>query len=226
LPVVVSEEAVIDLCRLLNQVAFSAVSYYDGSSFLRQHLGVQVFDRELGLRDDGTDPAGLPFPFDLEGTAKRPFDLILKGIPKTPALDQRQAARLGLPPTASAIAGNDARALNLFLQPGERSLEELLAAADGGVWLGWLHHLESHEPQRVQFRARAGGVRRIRDGRLAEALPDLIWEDSLLRAFSTLLGIGQEPALRANPDGYLGATSAPALTIGEVEGLRPADRRA
>jgi len=38
-------------------VAFSAISYYQGSSFLRQHLDVQVFDRAINLRDDATDPA-------------------------------------------------------------------------------------------------------------------------------------------------------------------------
>jgi predicted Zn-dependent protease len=113
--VVLAPEATIRLIELLQQIAFSASSYHDGLSFLREHLGVQVFDRRINLRDDGTDSSGLPFPFDFEGTPKRPVDLIVNGTPKTPALDQRQAALLGLPPTGHAVAGNDALAQNIFL---------------------------------------------------------------------------------------------------------------
>ncbi len=220
-PVVLSAEATAGLCDILNRVAFSAVSYYQGSSFLREHLDVQVFDRAINLRDDATNAAGLPFPFDLEGTAKRPVDLILKGAPKTPALDQRQAALLGLTATAHAIGGNDARAMNLYLAPGEASESELLRAAEGGLWIGWLDQVECFEPSRAQIRAHARGVRRISEGQLAEGLPDLIWEDSLLRAFSNLLGVGSEPVLRISHDGVLGGISTPALAIADTSSLRP-----
>lgn len=220
LPLTLAPEAVASLCDILNRVAFSAVSYYDGSSFLRQHLNVQVFDRLFSLRDDGTDPAGLPFPFDLEGTAKQSVDLIQHGTPRTPALDQRQAALLGLPPTAHAIAGNDARAMNLFMAPGEADDGALLEAADGGIWVGAIDHLECFEPGRVQIRAHARGVRRVRDGRLAEPLPDLLWEDGLLRAFSSLAALGSETVRIASPDGYLGGISAPGLAINGVTDLR------
>jgi predicted Zn-dependent protease len=219
-PVLLAPEATISLIEMLNQESFSAKAYYDGTSFLREHLGVQVFDRALTLRDDGTDPSGIPFPFDLEGTLKREVPLILDGAPKTPALDQRQAAVLGLPPTAHAIGGNDARAQNVFMVPGEKSADELLAAAEGGIWIGWLDHLECREPNRVQFRTRARGVRRIENGKLGAPLPDLFWEDSLLRAFSAIVGIGNETARRLTRDGYLGGFSAPAVVLGGVEGLR------
>ncbi len=220
-PVVLAPEAVISLIEMLNQESFSAKAYYDGTSFLREHLGIQVFDRALTLRDDATDRSGIPFPFDLEGTAKRPVPLILEGAPKTPALDQRQAAVLGLPPTAHAIGGNDARAQNLFLLAGELTDEELLAAAEGGLWIGWLDHLECREPNRVQFNARARGVRRIENGKLGAALPDLYWQDSLLRAFSGILGIGSVTTNRMTRDGYLGGFSAPGLALSSIEGLRP-----
>ncbi len=219
-PVVLAPEAVISLIEMLNQESFSAKAYYDGTSFLREHLGVQVFDRSLTLVDDATDPSGIPFPFDLEGTAKRRVPLILDGAPKTPALDQRQAAVLGLPPTAHAIGGNDARAQNVFLVPGEAGEAELLRAAEGGLWIGWLDHLECREPNRVHFGARARGVRRIEGGELGPPLPDLFWEDSLLRAFSGILEIGSETATRLTRDGYLGGFTAPAVALAGIEGLR------
>lgn len=216
-PVVLAPEAVIDLCRLLNETSFSAKAYYDGTSFLREHVNVQVFDRRFNLVDDATAADGLAFPFDLEGTAKRRVDLILKGAPKTPTLDQRQAAVLGLPPTAHAIGGNDARAENLFLVAGEEAENDLVAAVGDGVWIGWLDHLECTEPRRVRFRCRARGVRRIENGRLGIALEDFHWSDTLLRAFSSLVGIGTDPTRRLSPDGYLGAMTAPAVALAGVE---------
>ena len=212
-------EATIRLLELLNNSAFSAAAYQHDGSLLRAHLGVQVFDRRLNLRDDGTDPAGLPFPFDFEGSLKRPVDLIVKGTPKTPALDQRQAAVLGLPPTSHAVAGNDALAQNLFLLPGEDSHDEMLARCSGGVFVGWLDHVECFDAKRIRFRAAARSVRAIEDGSLGAPLPDLIWEDSLLHALSNLTGLGEQ-TVTWSTGGFAGAFSAPALSLAEVVGLR------
>jgi predicted Zn-dependent protease len=210
---VLSPAAVASLLALVNREAFSAAAYYEGRSLLREHLGVQVFDRMLNLRDDATDPTGLPFPFDLEGTPKKPVELIEQGTPRTPALDQRQAAVLGLPPTAHAIAGADARAENLFLLPGEHDDDALLGLADGGVWIGQLDSLECFEPSRLQIRAALKGLRRIRDGRLAEPLADTVWETSLLRTLANIAGIGATASRSLGNDGYLGGISAPALAV-------------
>ena len=217
---VLSPEATAELIDILNRVAFSAISYYSGSSFLREHLDVQVFDRSINLRDDADDPRGLPFPFDLEGSPKKPIHLILKGSPKTPALDQRQAAQLGLSPTAHAIGGNDARAMNLFLDRGDFADSELIRAVDQGLWIGWLDNVECFEPSRVQVRAKARSVRRIDGGELSSAVPDLIWEDSLLRAFSNLIGIGSSTIQTLSSDGVLGGISAPSMAFSGVTQLR------
>lgn len=221
MPTVLSGEAAIELIALLNRTALTASAYSEGTSFLREHLGVQVFDRSIWVRDDATDPAGLPFPFDLEGSVKRPVDLIEAGTPRTPALDQRQAAQLGLKPTGHSISGNDARAENLFLVPGAASEDELLARAEGGVWIGWLDAVAPIEPLRMRFLAHARGVRRIRDGRLAEALPDCIWDDSLLRCLSESPQIGSSLARRLSRDGVLGGICAPPILL-SAHNLRPA----
>jgi predicted Zn-dependent protease len=221
--VVFSPEATGQICDILNRVALSAIAYYHGSSFLREHLDDQVFDRGFNLRDDGTDTTGLAFPFDLEGTAKRPVDMISKGTPKTPAVDQRQAAQLGLSATAHAIGGNDARAMNLFMLPGESDDRQMLQTADDGIWIGWLDQVECYEPGRVQIRGRALGVRRITEGRLGEGLPDLIWEDSLLRALSNLTAVGSTTVVRVSHDGFLGGISAPSVAIDGAGSLRLAD---
>ncbi len=217
-----SGEATADLVALLNQSAFTARAYRDGASFLRDHLGTQVFDSRFTLRDDATDPAGLPFPFDLEGTAKRAVDLVAAGTPRTPALDQRHAALLGLPATGHASAGDDARAENLFLAGGEAAEGDLAAAADGGVFWGAIADGEVYDPRRMQVRLRATGVRRVVPAGLGEALPDLVWEGSLLRAFSRLLAVGRESVRVTAGERLLGGVVAPPVVVAEMAATRGA----
>lgn len=220
-PLYFSPEAAGELIALLNRSSLTASAYADGGSFLREHLGVQVFDRRFDLIDDGSDRDGLPFPFDLEGTVKRRVDFIVRGTPKTPALDQRQAAQLGLPPTGHAISGNDARAENLFVPPGEEDESALLAAADGGLWIGWIDGAGTIAPDRVQIRAAARGVRRIENGALGAPVPDLVLQGSLLRALAEVGALGVERTRRLGRDGYTGCVTAPGLVVGGDWSWRP-----
>ena len=218
---VLAPEATAELVELLNHKAFSAEAYCQGTSFLREHLGVQVFDRNLTLRDDGSDADGLPFPFDLEGRPKRPTVLVDRGTPRTPTLDSRSAVACGLKATGHAVGPGEAYALNLFMEPGEAAEVELLDKCDGGVWIGRIQDVECFDPSRMLIRVRCRGVRRIRDGHLAGPLPDLIWEDSLLRIFSSFIGIGRTTARRLSRDRALGGICAPAVAIGTAQSLRP-----
>lgn len=211
-PLVVSAPATGALLAELNRVAFTASAYREPASLVRDRRGELVFDPRLTVRDDATNPAGLPFPFDLEGTPKRPVDLVVEGVPLTPALDERQAAIVGLQPTGHAISGDDARAENLFVAPGTAPLDALVAAAEGGLWIGWLEGVTCVEPLSTRMRATARGVRHIRGGALAEPCPDLVWEDTLLRIFSSLPAIGRRVAVSGAT--LVGATVAPRLVVG------------
>ncbi|MXX60406.1 MAG: hypothetical protein F4112_06800 [Holophagales bacterium] len=221
-PVLLAPEATIELVELLNLHAFSSRSILEGESFLLQHTGVQVFDRRLDLADDACLESGLPFPFDLEGVSKIPVELVSAGVPRTPALDTATAARVGLTPTCHCTGGEEAYPLNTILRPGEHSDQDLFHIADGGVWVSRLDEVECFDPARMRVRARARGVRRLRGGRLAEPVIDLVWEDSLLRVFSNLLAIGASCFSRPSRDGFLGGTSAPALAVADVDGLSAA----
>ena len=222
IPLLLSPEATAELVDVLNHYAFAAHAYREGNSFLREHLGVQVFDRRLGLRDDATDSRGLPFPFDLEGRSKQLVELVSGGVPKTPTLDTRSAAEFGLSPTGHCVGGEDAHGLNLFMEPGDLTDRELLEAADGGLWISRLQRVECFDPVRVRLRMVARGVRRVEHGALTRPVPMLAWEDSVLRIFSNILGIGQDTFCRLSSDGLLGGISAPAVVIGEASDLRPA----
>ena len=224
-PILLAPEAAAQFFSVLGRVAFTAQSYQNGDSFLREHLGVQVFDRNLSIVDDGTDPEGLPFLFDLEGTAKRPVPLIHEGIPKTPALDQAHSGLLGLPATPHAWSGDDARPEHLFVLPGDLSDAALIEASEGGLRVSILERLECFDARRVKIRAVARGVRHVRGGKLGPAAPDFVWETSLLQTLGQLGGLGNRRRRIADPSSLLGSICSPALLLNGSLNLRPLTAR-
>ena len=219
-PVVLSQEAAAALLEMLNRRALTSTSFHSGAPFLRESLGTPVFHAAVNLRDDATDPRGLPFPFDLLGSAKRPLDLVERGVFLTPALDERLALDLGRRPTPHLVAADEAAPSHLFLLPGERPDAELLRQADGGVWIGAIDPVQAHDPGTLRFRTTALGVRRIEGGALGAALPDLLWEDDLRALLSGGLAVGSEPVTVPLGDGLFGGITAPMIFLEQVQGFR------
>ena len=216
LPMVLSEQSAAALIALLNRHALSAAAQRDPGCGLHGRLGGPVLASCLSLRDDGTDPRALPFPFDLAGWPKRQVDLFVDGVFATPAVDARLAAEIGRPSTPHAMAPDESIAANLLLLPGDREPlpeAELLRQAADGIWIGALDGLECFDPGRLRFRARARGGRRIDGDALGPPLPDFLWEDDLLAALARAAALGDRPATIATGDMLFGATVAPLLAL-------------
>ncbi len=222
LPLLLAPEATAALVDLLNRLALSSAAFAENASVLSGRLGQQVFHPMVSLCDDGTDPRGLPFPFDLAGDARRPVDLIEDGVFLTPALDAALAERLGRTPTAHAVALDESLAIHLFFRPGPCDEGEVLRRTDGGLWVGSLAGLACFDRRELRFRALARGVRRIEAGALGRAVPDLVWEASLGGVFTQVLGAGREVVVVGGDEPLLGGISAPALAIGPTGSLQVA----
>jgi len=213
---VLSEQSAAALVELLNRHALAAAAMRDGGSWLCGQLGEAVFAPCLSLRDDGAEPLGLPFPFDLAGWAKRPVDLVAAGVFVTPAVDAGLAQQIGRPPTPHAAAPGESIAANLQLLAADGAPlaePELLRQAEAGLWIGALERVECFDPRRLRFRALARGVRRIAAGELGAALPDLLWEGTLPEALGRAQALGGRPLAIATADMLFGATTAPLLLL-------------
>lgn len=219
-PLVFSQEAAAALVSILVHRAFASSSFESERSPLTGLLGEHVFASAIDLVDDPLDPAGLSFPFDLLGRSAARIGLIEAGVPRTPAVDGVLAMRLQLPMTPHALGPKNARPTHPFLL-AHHGADEVLAAADGGLWIGGFETLECFDPGRVAVRGRCRGVRRVRGGALAEPVAPVLWEDSLLRLFSKVAALGGEPVVRME-DGGLGGVSAPLVCVEGAEALRPA----
>jgi PmbA protein len=125
---------------LVGQLASCANGYsiYRQSSFLEGRMGERIASDLVTVIDDGRLPGGLGSkPFDGEGLATRRNVLVQKGRLESWILDHYSARKLGLASTGSASRGTGsaprAGTTNLWLEPGEKSLAELIAELDRGL---------------------------------------------------------------------------------------------
>lgn len=118
--------------------AISGPSVARGVSFLRDQLGQRVFPQGFGLRSDPLVMRGAASrAFDGEGMASRPRLLIEDGMLTGWLLNSASARQLGMAPSGDATFGDGGApgvsASNVFVQPGQASLDELMAQAGAGL---------------------------------------------------------------------------------------------
>ena len=118
--------------------AISGPSIARGTSFLKDRLGQRILPVGVDLIDDPFRPRGLgSTPFDDEGVSVSRRSIVEDGVLTTWLLNSAAAAQLGLASTGHAsrgLAGPPGVAThNLHLEPGERDLDGLMAAAGKGL---------------------------------------------------------------------------------------------
>jgi PmbA protein len=125
---------------LIGQIAscVSGYSIYRESSFLGDKLGEKIAASEVTIIDDGRLPGGLGSkPFDGEGQPTRRNTIVENGELQTWLLDTYSGRKLGMDSTGSAARGTGSAprvgTTNLWLEPGEKTLDEMIAELDRGL---------------------------------------------------------------------------------------------
>jgi len=119
--------------------AINGASVARKASFLRDKLGQQIFSSAIRITDDPTRLRGLASrPFDGEGVASAPLDIISDGVLKTWLLDSATARELGLETNGRASRGGanpSPGATNLTLMPGTLAPEDLIREVGRGLYV-------------------------------------------------------------------------------------------
>lgn len=216
-PVVLDETVASSFVGLIGG-GLGARAVQRGRSPLAGRLGEEVASAVFALHDDGRAPEGpASAPFDAEGVPRRRTALIEDGRLRSYLYDTYTANR-----ERGASTGNAARqgyrslpsvsASNLIVAPGDRSLEQLLAAAGDGVYVTDVAGLHSGvNPVTGVFSVGASG-RMIRDGALAEPVREFTIAGELVAMLGAVSAAGKEP--RWVPFG--GSVSTPPLLIAEM----------
>jgi len=155
--------------------AISGAAIARKTSFLKTKLGERIFAETIQIDDDPTRPRGLAsHPFDGEGVACRPLQIVTDGVLKTWLLDSATARELGLVTNGRAARGGgnpSPGTTNLTLRPGPRSPEELISAIDYGIYVSELIGHGVNLLTGDYSRGAAGFV--IRKGKLEEPVSEI-----------------------------------------------------
>ena len=108
------------------------------ASFLIEAMGTRIFAPGVTISDDPLRPRGLRSrAFDGEGLATSPRDLVADGVLMSWLAHSAAARQLGISPTGHAVRGvsgaPSAGPSNLYLGPGARSREAMIAGIKRGI---------------------------------------------------------------------------------------------
>jgi PmbA protein len=120
--------------------AINGSSIARGTSFLKDHMGKQLFAPGITLVDDPHRARGLRSkPFDGEGVANRAMNVVEDGQLTTWILDLSSAMQLGLTTTGHASRGTSGppgpSTSNFYMTPGTISAEALMADITEGFYV-------------------------------------------------------------------------------------------
>jgi len=216
-PVVLDPTVAASLVGLIGG-SLAADAVQRGRSPFAEHLGKKIGSAALDLADDGLAEGGLASaPFDAEGVPCRRTGLIEKGELRRFLYDRYTARRAGEQSTGNASRSGyrsppSVSASNLIVAEGERSLADLLADADGGIYITDIAGLHSGvNPVTGTLSVGASGVE-ISGGELAEPASEFTIASDLI----SMLGDVQATASESRWIPFGGSVRTPAILIGEM----------
>ena len=169
--------------------AINGASVARKTSFLRDRLGTAVFGKAVTIVDDPLRLRGLRSrPFDGEGVRVARAELVSGGLLSSWIADSAAARQLGIAPTGHAARGvggaPGASPSNLYMEPGARTREELLASVSEAVLVIELIGQGVNGVTGDYSRGAAGFM--VRGGEIAEPVAEITIAGNLIDMFDTL----------------------------------------
>jgi len=172
--------------------AVSGGSLYRKSSFLLDSLGTQVFSPNVSIREDPHIPrARGSTPFDNEGVATAPRDVVRDGIVRGYFLGSYSARKLGMVTT-----GNAGGSHNLVVSHGDDDLAALMKRMGRGLFvteqLG-----QGVNPVTGDYSRGAAGFW-IEDGAIAYPVEEITIAGNLKSMFRDIVAVGSDVDRRSS----------------------------
>lgn len=183
--VVLEPLAVSEIIAFANWMGFSARAFQEGRSFLKDKMGKRIFSEHIEIWEDPTQ--GFPYPFDMEGVARKPFPLVERGVPVNLLYDLKCAAAEGKESTGNGVIpfGNYPYAMNIVVKPGTKTRDELISETERGILITKLWYVNVAEPMSFTLTGMTrDGLFLIEDGKITKALRNMRFTQNMLEALS------------------------------------------
>lgn len=194
--VVLEPYAVSDLLNFLGYLGFHALALQEGRSFFCHRFGEKMVDEKVTIYDDGLDSEGLQVPFDFEGIPKKRVLFFERGVAKGVSYDSFTAGREGRDSTGHALIPPSTEGpipINLFMEGGESSLEEMIRSIRKGIYVTRFHYTNIVEPMKAVITGMTrDGTFLIEEGEIKSPIKNLRFTESILRTLSRVSSISKE----------------------------------
>ena len=213
-PVVLENYAVDDMLEALSFYGMGAQMVQDGRSWMSDLQGQPAMSSLVSISDDGLDPAGWPVPFDAEGVPRRRVDVVTDGVVQGPVHNTYTAAKAGVGSTGHQRgATGGPTATNLFMRPGDRTTEELIASVDRGLYITRFYYTRlSHNRGCVMTGMTRDGTFLIENGEITTPVKNLRFTQSYVEALAGCQALSNTAHLNLNEAGV--AMHVPAALLG------------
>jgi PmbA protein len=221
--VILEPAAVSEAFEWVNYIAFGSKAFQEKTSFLSENVGKKVMHETVSIYDDANDPSGFALPFDFEGVPKQKVYFVQNGVGKSVVYDRISGNKQGVPSTGHALTpdshGEGAIALNIFLETGDKTEDEMIASVERGILVTRFHYVNGFvdTPKAVLTGMTRDGTFLIEKGQIKHGIRNLRFTDSMLRAFSTVKGISKDRKLVPAWWDDVGCVAAPIFHLGSFK---------
>jgi predicted Zn-dependent protease len=216
--VILEPSALAALVEWMNYIGFGSKSFQEETSFLSNRIGQKIMGDNVTMYDDGMDRSGIAFPFDLEGVPKQKVMLIEEGVARGVVYDSIYANKEDKKSTGHALTPDSSDgpyALNIFIQGGDSSVEEMIGSTEKGILVTRFHYINGllDTTNAVLTGMTRDGTFWVEDGKIKHGIKNLRFTDSMLKAFSNVKQISKDRKAVASWWEDVGCIVAPAMLI-------------
>ena len=211
--VVLDHYAVDDILEALSLYGMGAQAVQEGRSWMCDLQGTRAMSDSVSIWDDGRALNGWPMPFDVEGVPRQRVELVGNGVVGDPVHNTYTAAQDGISSTGhQQYFTGPPIASNLFMRPGEETVDELIASTERGLYITRFFYTRlSHNRGCVMTGMTRDGTFLIEGGEIQHPVKDLRFTQSYVNALNGVEGVGNDARLVLNEVGF--ATRVPALKL-------------
>ena len=217
--VVLEPPAVATLVAFLAYLGFGGRAIAEGRSCFSDRIGEKLMSDRITIYDDALAPGTLGLPFDFEGTPKRRVDLVSEGVVLGGVHDRRSGQQEGVPSTGHALPPPNPHGpfpLNLFLAPGDSSVEDMIRGTERGLLVTRFHYSNVVHPKEAIITGMTrDGTWLIEDGQVGPPVKNLRFTHSIIEALRDIEAVGREPVLAS--EFFFSASSVPALRVSSFQ---------
>ena len=194
MPVIFTEQTLTALLSRFFTAAHPSYFYSKVSPLLNK-LGEQIVSDKFSLWQDPHDPdMATTSAFDGEGMPTRKFSFIEQGVFKAIPLDLNYASKLKMQPTGNGVRHSiegqpGAGPINICMQPGDKSLQEMIAGIDEGVIVHSLMGAHSGNILNGEYSVGVSSGLMIKHGKLVGRVKDCLISGNAYETLSHITAV-------------------------------------